>query len=79
MAKRVHKLVMLLPQEVIESMEKEELQWEPTGEWYGKGVMEVGLVYWMTRGCEHGRRMLLPPPAQKPRQPPPYLTPVDTV
>ena len=30
MAKSVHKLMMLLPQELIETLEKEELQWEPT-------------------------------------------------
>ena len=34
MARSVHKLIVLLPQELIETMEKEELHWEPTSEWY---------------------------------------------
>lgn len=32
LAKLVHRLLMLLPQELVETMEKEELQSEPTGE-----------------------------------------------
>ena len=32
MARVVHKLLMLLPQELIDRMESEELQWEPTSE-----------------------------------------------
>ena len=33
MAKSVHKLLVLLPQELVDNMEKEELQWEPASEY----------------------------------------------
>ena len=32
MAKDVHKLVILLPRELVEEMEKEELKWDPSSE-----------------------------------------------